>query len=296
MRKKRRIAVTGLNGVIGKKLAEALTSDNFIIDLYHNVISKNKANKHVFLDLSKRRNIAKALEAANPDIIVHMAAITHIDGCEDDRKNGESGIVWKVNVGGTREIARFAFRNHIPIVFLSTECVFDGKKEYFAEGDKKRPISWYGLTKSAAEDAIFESGASFTVIRSVVAYHKEDNEKTIYGKILNGLKANGKVFMVDDQLFTPTYTKDIVRAINKVIDKNLKGILHVAPVKNISPYAFAKLIAARHKFGELVVENTKLRKLYGHEKASLRLKNSSLLTEHSRKILKFKAKSPEKVI
>jgi dTDP-4-dehydrorhamnose reductase len=296
MRKKKRIAITGLNGVIGKKLADALTSDSFVIDLYHNTSSKNKANKRIFLDLSKKRNIAKALDEAMPDIIVHMAAITHIDGCEDDRKKGKEGIVWKVNVEGTNEIARFASKNNVPIIFLSTECVFDGKKEYFAENDKKKPISWYGLTKSAAEDAIFESGASFTVIRSVVAYHKNDASKTIYGKILAGLKKNSKVLMVDDQLFTPTYTKDIVKAINKVIDKNVKGILHVAPVESISPYSFAKLIAARHKFEEFVVEKTKLKKLYGHEKASLRLKNSSLLSEYSRKILKFKAKSPEKVI
>jgi dTDP-4-dehydrorhamnose reductase len=141
MRKKKRIAITGLNGVIGKKLADALTSDSFVIDLYHNTSSKNKANKRIFLDLSKKRNIAKALDEAMPDIIVHMAAITHIDGCEDDRKKGKEGIVWKVNVEGTNEIARFASKNNVPIIFLSTECVFDGKKEYFAENDKKKPIN-----------------------------------------------------------------------------------------------------------------------------------------------------------
>ncbi len=294
----KRIAVTGLSGVIGKILSEALVSEYSVIDLFHSAKhTRNKRiKKHIFLDLSKKRNICKALDEARPDVIVHMAAITHIDVCEADKKRGKNGPVWKTNVEGTKVVAKYSASNNIPLVFLSTECVFDGRSEFFAEDAKKSPINWYGVTKNEAEEEIFASGAKFTIIRSVVAYHKEDDSMTIYGKILKGLRRNSKIFMVDDQLFTPTYTYDIVKAIHKVINKNIRGVIHVAPSKNISPYNFALLIASRNKFVHSMVVKTKLIKLYGVEKAALRLKNSSLHTEQSAKKLGFKAKHPEKAI
>ncbi len=296
--KKKIVAVTGMTGVIGSILSEELSSEYFLVDLYHKAKHGKKkfVKKHIFIDLSKKRNILKALEEASPDVVVHMAAITHIDACEVDRKNGKSGIVWKVNVEGTKIVSEFCAKNKIPLIFLSTECVFDGRKEFFEENDKKKPINWYGVTKNEAEEIIFNSGAKFAVIRSVVAYHHNDKAKTIYGKILKGLKSGSKLFMVDDQLFTPTYTYDIVKAVHKVIDKNLRGVFHVAPQKNLSPYSFALLIAKKNKILSKNVIKTKLVNFYGQDKASLRLKNSSLLAKKSIKELKFRARIPDKVI
>lgn len=296
--KRRKVAVTGLTGVIGGILSKELSTKNQIIDLFHKTKHTNDPNvkKHIFLDLSKSKNISDSLLTATPDIVVHMAAITHIDLCETDKKNGKEGLVWKVNVGGTRAVAKFCAKNNIPLVFLSTECVFDGKEEYFSEDAKKNPINWYGATKSEAEDVIFASGAPFAVIRSVVAYHRKDESKTIYGKMLHELESKASIIAVNDQLFTPTYTYDIVKAIDRVIDENLRGVYHVAPSKSLSPYSFALLVAAKNKFSEKLVARTTLKKFYGAEKAVLRLKNSSLLSEKSGKILKFKAKLPEKAI
>lgn len=293
-----KVAVTGLNGVIGKILAEEIPSNLEIIDLFHRTkySGKAKIHKHIKLDLLNKKRISKILEEINPDIIVHLAAITHIDTCEKDRERGKKGIVWKTNVKGTGEIAKFCAKNKIHLIFLSTECVFDGKRKYFSENSKKNPINWYGSTKSEAEELMLSSGAPVSIIRSVVAYHKNDNGKTIYGKILSRLRADKDVWVVSDQLFTPTYTYDIVQAINQVIKNKQLGIFHVAPGKSLSPYDLALIIARRNRYSHKRIKKTTLEALYGEERAALRLRNASLSGENSNRILKLTPASPGKAL
>lgn len=294
----KKVAITGLNGVIGRILCEEITSKMQIIDLYHKqkYSGSAKIKKHVRLDLLKTDSIISILEPVKPDIVIHMAAITHIDVCETDKKNGKNGNVWKINVDGSHEIAKFCANNKIPLIFLSTECVFDGKQKYFSENSKKNPINWYGFTKSEAENAILSSGAPVTIIRSVVAYHKNDNNKTIYGKILKELKSNKEIYAVDDQLFTPTYTHDIVYAIEQVIEKNLRGIYHVASKKSLSPYKFALMVAEKNNYPKILVKKTTLKSYYDSEKAALRLPNSSLSGIKTNKTLHFIPSHPKDIL
>jgi len=198
----KKIAVTGLNGVIGKILIEKIPSNMELIDLYNTkkTISP-RIKSHVKLNLLQKEKISKVLKKINPDTVLHMAAKTHIDNCERDKKNGKKGIVWKTNVNATKEIAKYCFENNVRIVFLSTECVFDGRKKSFSETDKKNPLNWYGYTKSNAEDEIVKSKARFSIIRAVVTYNKDDKGKTIYGKIFNNLKTKKAVYGVIDRQF-----------------------------------------------------------------------------------------------
>src|SRR3990167_7390806 len=127
------IAITGLNGVIGKILGEEIPATDQIVDLYHSkkYSGHAKVYKHLKLDLLKKDKISNVLKKVKPDVIIHLAAITHIDRCEKDKKNGKNGEVWKVNVEGTAEIAKYCAKHKIQLIFLSTECVFDGKQKYF---------------------------------------------------------------------------------------------------------------------------------------------------------------------
>jgi len=294
----KKIGITGLSGVIGGILGENLPRNIQVIDLFHNTkFDKSVKNvEHKKINLKNKIEIQQALKDIKPDLIIHLAAITHIDKCEKDRKNGKKGIVWKINVEGTSEIAKFCAQHKIHLIFLSTECVFDGKQKYFSENAKKNPINWYGATKSEAEDIILASGAPATIIRSVVAYHKNDRNKTIYGKILSQLKENKTFSVVDDQLFTPTHTYDIVRAINKAIRYNLLGVYHVAPKRRLSPYEFAKIIAKSNNFPLNLLKRTTLRSYYDSRREVLRLKNACLLGKKSNRVLNLVPKNPEEVI
>lgn len=290
----KKVAITGLSGVIGQILGEEILPKVQIIDLFHKnkYQGKAKVQKHVNFDLLNKTKISSILKRVNPDVIIHLAAITHIDICEKDKKRGRNGKVWKVNVEASNEIAKFCAKQKKHLIFLSTECVFDGKQKYFSENSKKNPINWYGVTKSEAENLILSSGAPVTIIRSVVAYHKNDKNKTIYGKILNELMTKKNIEVVKDQLFTPTYTYDIVKAINKVIENNFLGIYHVAPRKSLSPYDFARLVAEKNKFPTDNVKKATLLSYYDSKRSALRLRNACLSGIKTNKILKFIPVSP----
>lgn len=294
----KKIAITGLSGVIGKVLSREISQSYHIIDLFHKkkYAGKARIKQHIHFDLLDKPKISSVLENVRPDIVIHMAAITHIDRCEMDKKMGKDGTVWKTNVEGSHEIAKYCAKYNIPMLFLSTECVFDGKKKSYNEKSKKRPINWYGVTKSEAEDLILSTGAPTSIIRSVVAYHKNDSKKTIYGKILNELKSKNEIYAVSDQLFTPTHTPDIVRAIRKLIENRLPGIYHVAPENPLSPYDLAVLIARKNKYSHKSVKKAALKSFYNPMQAALRLSNACLSGRKTNKILEFTPKHPENVL
>lgn len=293
-----KIAITGLNGVIGQILAQELSPQDQIFDLYHKkkFIGTNLKIKHIKFNLLDKTQVRDVLDKINPDVIIHLAAVTHIDKCEKDKKNGEHGIVWRTNVVGTQLIAEYCAENGAHMIFLSTECVFDGKKRFFDEKSKKNPINWYGLTKDEAEEAVTISKAKAAILRSVVTYNHNDNGKTIFGKILKDLKSGKTIGAVGDQNITPTNTFDIVKAIMIISKKRLSGIYHVAPRKSITPYEMAKLIAKKYNYPTSRIKKNTLISFYGKERASLRLKNASLSGRKSEKKLNFTPLHPKEAL
>ncbi len=291
----KKIAITGLSGTIGRVLGKEIGMDYYIIDLYNKKkCTGTKVYGHKKLDLLAGGKIGKILESIAPDIIIHMAAATHIDNCEKDKPKGKKGKVWQINVEGSRRIAEYCAQTKTHLIFLSTECVFDGKEKGYTEEHKKNPINWYGVTKSEAENAILSTDAPIAIIRSVVAYHKDDEAETIYGKLLNQLKSGEKISAVVNQKFTPTNTHDIVRAIKQVVKKGLTGTYHVVPEKPITPYDFALIVAKKNKYPSSMIKKTTLVDLYGSKRASLRLKNAILFGKKSAKILNFTPLAPNK--
>lgn len=293
----KRIAITGLSGVIGKNLIEEIDDSDQILDLYHSKKSKNKKiGKNLYLDLKNTNSIKYKLEEEKPDVIIHLAAITHIDKCEKDKKSGKKGEVWKVNVESVKEIVNYCKKNNCKLIFLSTECVFDGKKKSFKEADKTNPINWYGTTKNEAEKIITRNLKDYAILRSVVTYSIDKNQKTIYSIFLKKL-SNGKKFKVaNDVKFTPTLVTDITKGINTILNKELNGIFHVASNEPITPYEFARLIARSNRYESNQIIGTTLDDIYGIKNTKLRLKNSALDSRHSSKILGFSASNPGEVL
>jgi dTDP-4-dehydrorhamnose reductase len=292
------VAVTGLSGVIGSMLCDALPEHVRVVDLFHTspvTCGDTHIVRHAYIDLLRPDQIRATLAEVVPDVVIHLAAVTHIDTCEMDKANGKDGIVWRTNVEGTKVIARYCRDLSIPIIYLSTECVFDGKLPLYDEQAGKNPINWYGKTKSEAENSIVEIGCESAIVRAVVAYHPNDGGKTIFGRMYNQLKYNKTLMAVHDQLFTPTYTGDIVDAIVRIIEHRTTGIFHVSPKHILTPYDFAMLIAERFKFNTEQVHKTTLSALYGPVNATLRLRHACLSGDATNRTLGISPQTPQQV-
>lgn len=282
----KKIAITGLSGVIGTRLLKNLP-DFEIYDLYHTQKAFSEYVIHKHIELLDSKNIINCLNKINPDVIVHMASITHIDKCEDDRKNSREGKVWKVNVGSTNTLSKFCKKNNIKLIFLSTECVFDGEEQTYNEKSIKNPRNWYGITKSEAENIILDNCPDASIIRAAIAYHEEDQEKTLFGKISKLFKDGKKFGAVTDQFITPTYTDDIVKAINSLLKNPKSGIFHICPEEKTTIYDFACKIASKFGFDQSLIVKQTLEEYFGEERAKLRLRNSCLDGEWTKSQLKI---------
>ncbi len=138
---KHKYIVTGATGKIGSALTARLGDGNYI------GISRHETGRNLLrIDLSNWDGKSER-DLSGFDTVIHLAAKTHIDACEKDRPLGRNGEAWKDNVDATRKIVEFCRLGKKKLIFLSTECVFDGKKEKYYEKDNPNPINWYGATK-----------------------------------------------------------------------------------------------------------------------------------------------------
>jgi dTDP-4-dehydrorhamnose reductase len=154
------------------------------------------------------------------DAVIHLAAMTHVDACEVD-----SDRAWAVNAEGTRHIAEAARERSIPVIYLSTDYVFDGtKRGEYVEDDAPNPMSVYGRTKLEGETHVKSVPGAAVVRTSWVIGDGRNFVRTI---VSAGAKGNS-VRVVDDQRGRPTFADDLALAIVHILEHEITGVVNVA--------------------------------------------------------------------
>lgn len=287
MKKKQTLAVTGLTGALGSFFLPYLQKEYRVIDLSRSRKKRLDKIEKVYCDLLDVKSIKRAVLDIKPDLILHLAAITHIDRCEDDRQSGEMGEVWKINVDASQSLAEATNEVGAYMLMLSSECVFDGKTIKFFESDKTCPKNWYGITKAKAEKFMFRANKNAAVLRSGIAYVYEKEEKTLFGKIFQAFKRNKHFMVVRDQYITPTYLPELLRVILKLLSLKKTGIYHTSSVEVTTPYLFAIKIAEYFNLNVALVKGVFMIKYFGKIKAQLRSKHACLDSRWTYKTLQI---------
>ncbi len=296
---KKKIAITGLSGVIGKGLLSMFPAENWdVIDLFHTSPSyKSKNIQSIKVNLLNDSEVQTALETSKPDYILHMAAATHIDECQKDKIHGKNGKVWKLNVEATKSIITAAKKIGSTVVYLSTESVFGQSKQSCPlEMATRNPVSWYGFTKAVAEEEVIELGDRGVILRSVVAYSLDRSIPTIYAQMANEFLKGENWFAVTDQYFTPTVINDIQNGIYQTLARDLQGVIHIVNPQLITPYHFAKKIAKHLGYDEDLVLPKTLEEYFGLQRAGYRLRYACLDATLSSKKLGFTPQTIDEVL
>jgi dTDP-4-dehydrorhamnose reductase len=156
-----------------------------------------------------------------PDIIIHAAAMTDVDGCER-----EPDTAWRINALATQQMAAAAQEVGARLVYVSTNFVFDGEAdEPYHEFAKPAPISIYGASKLGGEDAVRTLCPKHYVVRTAMVY--DENGRNFVNTMLRLAQTHDSLTVVNDQYGNPTYAHDLALAIWKLIEQPSYGTFHL---------------------------------------------------------------------
>lgn len=231
-----RIAVTGRTGqVVQSLLARAETAGVTVIPV-----------GRPELDLAQPEGVRQALATASPDCVVNAAAYTAVDKAET-----EPELALRINGEGAGAVAAAAAALGVPLIQISTDYVFDGMApQPWRESDATAPLSAYGRSKLAGEEAVMASGADWTILRTAWVYspYGANFVKTM----LRLAESRGEVGVVSDQLGSPTSALDladaIIAAAKALVARpgaaSLRGVFHAAGMGEASWADLAETVFA----------------------------------------------------
>lgn len=229
------VIATGLSGLVGTRVQELLRGKYDFTDL----------SFATGVDITDIDAVEENIKDHPAKIILHMAAKTDVDGCEDDKILGEEGAAWHINVLGTQNIVDIAGKYSKKVVYISTDFVFDGSKDSYAEEDEPNPINWYGVTKHEAEIAIIKSDIEYSILRIAYPYRAQYSEKMDFvRRIISLLDEKKEIKALSDHIITPTFIDDIAAALDTFLAKDLTGIFHLVGSGSLSVYEAALKISS----------------------------------------------------
>ncbi|MBS5587986.1 MAG: dTDP-4-dehydrorhamnose reductase [[Clostridium] spiroforme] len=184
------------------------------------------------MDITDAKKVEEVIKSGNYDTVVHCAAWTAVDKAED-----EIEACTKVNVDGTKNIANVCKELNIPMMYFSTDYVFDGQgNQPWHEYDKRNPLNVYGQTKYEGELAV-EALEKHFIVR--IAWVFGVNGNNFIKTMLRLGKERGAVSVVDDQIGSPTYTYDLSKLVVDMIQTDKYGTYHATNEGLCSWYEFA---------------------------------------------------------
>ena len=217
-----RIFITGFSGQLGQALATALAGET----LY--------GPDHRALDITDLAATQRAIANFAPDIVIHAAAMTHVDECALHPEQA-----YRVNALGTRNVALACQATGATLAYISTNEVFNGfKTEPYWEYDLPDPINAYGRSKLAGEWFTQTLLQRFYIIRTAWLYSRSG--ANFLHKILRLADERGALQVVTDEASSPTYAPDLAQAIAQLIRTGCYGIYHLVNEGACSRFALAR--------------------------------------------------------
>ena len=224
----KRILVIGSKGMLGRDLVEALRFFLRDIEVFGWDVDE--------IDITEEDKTVAKIESLHPGMVINVAAYTDVDGCELHEEKA-----FAINAEGMRHVALGAGGCGAKVVYLSTDYIFDGKKEKpYLEDDPPHPLSVYGRSKLKGEEYVQELAKDALVVRTQWLYGKYGNN--FVASILRQAREKEVLSVVDDQIGSPTYTVDLSKALSLLIQHGARGVFHVANSDFCTWYDYAQRI------------------------------------------------------
>ncbi|NNG47090.1 MAG: dTDP-4-dehydrorhamnose reductase [Deltaproteobacteria bacterium] len=228
-----RMLITGANGLLGKEITRYFSNG-------YEVLPTDLAE----CDVTIAKECMRVVGGYRPEVVVHCAAYTAVD-----RAEWEVEAAFALNAGGTRNVALACREHRSLLVTFSTDYVFDGASERpYAEDDPTDPLSVYGRSKLAAEEAVREVAPDFLLLRTQWLFGAHG--RSFVSSILERAERGEECKVVSDQKGSPTYTRDLAGAVRRLLDSGARGIFHFSNAGETSFFEFAAFLLANTEWRE----------------------------------------------
>jgi len=230
-----RILITGSNGLLGQKIVKLCLERGL------NFIATSKGENrnpdcpsinYLSLDISIFSEINNVFQFYYPTHVIHTAAITNVDYCEDHIEECQD-----VNIQATKLLANACVQYKAHFQFLSTDFVFDGVKGNYSENDEVNPLSVYAKSKVDGENLLIQGeDLNWSIVRTIIVYGEGHNlsRSNIVLWAKDALKSGNELTIVDDQFRAPTWADDLAWGCLEIILRNKVGIFHISGPETMS--------------------------------------------------------------
>lgn len=225
----KKILITGANGLLGRKLVSLLSQqkDLSLVATAKGVCRFFLPRKIVYrsLDITNADVCKNLINEFQPDALIHTAAMTQVDVCEDEREACDI-----INIKGVSNLIKAIGNRNTHFVHLSTDFIYEGNEEEYFEDSKVNPLNYYGRSKWKSEKLFEKVSFPYSILRTVLVYGVvQDLSRTnivLWAKA--ALEKGEKINVVDDQYRCPTLAEDLAYACLQVIQEKATGVYHVS--------------------------------------------------------------------
>ena len=266
---KKKIYIAGCGGMLGEAFYHQF------VDRYKLKCTDRDVNEEwlSYLDFRDFDNYRKDVEDYAPDYLFHLGAYTDLEYCEENVND-----TYKTNTISVENAVYIANSLNIPLLYISTAGIFDGKKELYDEWDQPNPLGVYARSKYAAERFVCENASRYLVCRAGWMMGAGPNkDKKFIQKLMSQLKEGKKeLFIVDDKDGTPTYTHDFAKNVRELIEKEVWGLYNMVCSGKTSRIEVAKeLLKILGKENEIELQN-KIIELYNNKSLRQKMSKNSI--------------------
>nr|WP_068890057.1 SDR family oxidoreductase [Pedobacter panaciterrae] len=223
------ILVTGSNGLLGQKITERLSATR----QFKLIATSKGADRfpvkdgytYAKMDIVDPQNVKEVVGYYKPDAIIHTAAMTNVDTCEDQKE-----LAYQLNVESVKTLISVCEEHDIQLVHLSTDFIFDGANGPYAEDAEPNPLSYYGQTKLEAEQLVEASDCRWAILRTILVYGivSDMSRSNIVLWAKGALEKGSPINVVNDQWRMPTLAEDLADCCLLAVEKNAQGIYNAS--------------------------------------------------------------------
>lgn len=223
------VLVTGSNGLLGQKITEKILNEGGV-----NLIATSKGENrypikegyvYADMDILNPDNVREVIKSYMPDAIIHTAAMTNVDTCEDQKE-----LAYQLNVTAVATLIQICEELDIQLVHLSTDFIFDGENGPYTEEAAPNPLSYYGETKLMAEELIKKSKSNWVILRTIIVYGivSDMSRSNIVLWAKGALEKGQPLNIVNDQWRMPTLAEDLADICFLAIEHDAQGVYNAS--------------------------------------------------------------------